>query len=519
MDDSCLSHSPNGAGGDAGDVQTEEAKWEAAVASRWPRVYAVAQGCHFPDTEKDSRHYRSFMPWAALHCEMEAIAANKELLKAVNALLEDNLPEETSAKDLAVFYEVINYVIATKNKNWIIELIASCSPASLSLFDTNDIDPSDSSYLAYAVVFGNVKLLAKLLNDARLDVSNAAPHILFAATIADNTPQIREALSIFLRDPRVDPSFNNYRIVLWAASVGNTDILEILLRDTRVDPSVINNLALPNAVLNGHAEVVQMLLGDPRVDPSAPELLLDAVQRGNSEVVRVLLSDKRLIGNVAEALKIAAEQNNKEMLKSLFIAAITNISPQDIFLWACGEGSVHLAQYCLSECEDKSVTLRSKAARRRRVAAGESPVTLLAAGESPVIDPSMNDNAAIITAAARGYTEVVHFLLSDSRVDPSAQNNAAIRQAAAQGRAEVVALLLNAARVNPADEDNEAIRHAALRGHTEVVRLLLTDPRVDPSSRNNYAVERAFQGRHAAVLRLLLGDTRIDPIAILSRFR
>lgn len=97
----------------------------------------------------------------------------------------------------------------------------------------------------------------------------------------------------------------------------------------------------------------------------------------------------------------------------------------------------------------------------------------------PRVDPSSQDNAAIILASSKGHSEIVQLLLADDRVDPSARNNAAIKWTSFNGHTEIIRLLLADDRVDPSARNNAAIRWASSYGHTEIVQLLLADPRVD----------------------------------------
>jgi hypothetical protein len=66
--------------------------------------------------------------------------------------------------------------------------------------------------------------------------------------------------------------------------------------------------------------------------------------------------------------------------------------------------------------------------------------------EHDEIDPSINDNQAIINASASDL-QTVEFLLNDKRVDPSAQNNAALHKARRYGKRDIEDRLLKDARV------------------------------------------------------------------------
>eukprot|EP00163_Fabomonas_tropica_P016027 TRINITY_DN2892_c0_g1_i19.p2 TRINITY_DN2892_c0_g1~~TRINITY_DN2892_c0_g1_i19.p2 ORF type:complete len:122 (-),score=4.30 TRINITY_DN2892_c0_g1_i19:270-635(-) len=54
------------------------------------------------------------------------------------------------------------------------------------------------------------------------------------------------------------------------------------------------------------------------------------------------------------------------------------------------------------------------------------------------IDPSVNNNRAILSAARNGHLELCTVLLRDERVDPSAQDNRAIIEAARNGHSDIV---------------------------------------------------------------------------------
>ncbi len=79
-------------------------------------------------------------------------------------------------------------------------------------------------------------------------------------------------------------------------------------------------------------------------------------------------------------------------------------------------------------------------------------------------------------ASENGNLEVVKLLLKDKRVDPSVQNNSAIVWASQYGHLEVM-LLLADKRVNPSDKNNDAIALATRYGYDEISKLLLADNR------------------------------------------
>ena len=94
------------------------------------------------------------------------------------------------------------------------------------------------------------------------------------------------------------------------------------------------------------------------------------------------------------------------------------------------------------------------------------------------VDPSVNDNFAIIKASEKGYLEIVELLLKDYRVDPTLHKKRAIRWASLHGHIEVVKCLLKDQREDPTDYRNYSIVSASANNHIDIVKLLISDKRV-----------------------------------------
>ncbi|MDF2578179.1 MAG: hypothetical protein K0S74_1663 [Chlamydiales bacterium] len=94
------------------------------------------------------------------------------------------------------------------------------------------------------------------------------------------------------------------------------------------------------------------------------------------------------------------------------------------------------------------------------------------------IDPSYNDNEAIIIACVLGDSESLALLLRDAKVNPAAQDNSPIIAASDGGHAKIVKILLRLPEVDPTADNNAAILAAEAEGHKEVVQLLLKDSRI-----------------------------------------
>ena len=131
------------------------------------------------------------------------------------------------------------------------------------------------------------------------------------------------------------------------------------------------------------------------------------------------------------------------------------------------------------------------------------------------VDPSVDNNHLVAIASL----EILDILLQDpdpsgsswhpyrGRVDPSDNDNYAIICASKYGCLDIVNRLLQDPRVNPADSANKAIRLASRNGHLAVVNRLLQDSRVNPSEYNS--IYWAIKNGHLAVVKRLLQDERV----------
>jgi hypothetical protein len=81
--------------------------------------------------------------------------------------------------------------------------------------------------------------------------------------------------------------------------------------------------------------------------------------------------------------------------------------------------------------------------------------------------------------------------------------------AASKGDFKVISELLNNPEVDPSSDDNYAIVVASNAGHLKIVNRLLEDPRVDPSANNNEAVILAYTRGRWDVVKRLLEDIRV----------
>jgi len=111
-----------------------------------------------------------------------------------------------------------------------------------------------------------------------------------------------------------------------------------------------------------------------------------------------------------------------------------------------------------------------------------------------------------IHAIEIGYYVLVDYLLSNKvlDIDPSINENKAIILASDKGHVQIVKRLMDDKRVNPGDVDNWAVVSALIKGYVDVAEILISDPRVKLSSYNNWAILRAAGDGHMKSVAFLM---------------
>jgi ankyrin repeat protein len=106
-----------------------------------------------------------------------------------------------------------------------------------------------------------------------------------------------DAVKKMLKDPEIDPAYDDNYAIQKAVYNGHISIVKELLKDSRVDPSDDNNFALCwSAESKKAAKTIEFILKDKRVDPTEnnDEPLINACRAENYNVVKVLLEDGRV---------------------------------------------------------------------------------------------------------------------------------------------------------------------------------------------------------------------------------
>ena len=352
-----------------------------------------------------------------------------------------------------------------------------------------------------------IDMLKNLYQDSYYRAHEDYP--LFHALILREVQRLVQSKSV------VDLSKDDNYIIRNASKHGNTELVRFLLLQDTVNPAANRNEAIRLASEYGHEDVVKLLLEhsekDERIDPGAEnnEAIRAASDYGHEDVVKILLehgeNDKRIdpAANNNEAIKLVCG-------KEIGIGGIK---------WKKLKRNLNVIGLLL---KDKRVDPSVEDDLAIRTAADEGAadiVKLLLKDER--VNPAAKNNEAFRQAVRYGHEDTVKILLErskeDKRIDPGANNNEAFRQAVRYGHEDTVKILLERSkedkRIDPGANNNEAIKLSSELGYTEIVKLLIehVDDRIDPASNCNEALKRANKEQQFHVVNLLLGDIRVNP--------
>jgi len=141
--------------------------------------------------------------------------------------------------------------------------------------------------------------------------------------------------------------------------------------------------------------------------------------------------------------------------------------------------------------------------------------------EDPRINAGIDDNRALILTLSyidqypetkEDYVAILTYLLFDDNVDPSVDNDRALLYAAKYGSMQLLDRLLRDKRVNISAQKGQVLVEAT--DNEDMVRLLLSLPNTHFDFQG--AVERAVAGGKLGVVKLLVGDRRVNPNTVYS---
>ncbi|KAJ3319301.1 N-alpha-acetyltransferase 35 NatC auxiliary subunit [Boothiomyces sp. JEL0866] len=232
-----------------------------------------------------------------------------------------------------------------------------------------------------------------------------------------------------------------------------------------------------------------------------------------AQVIKCVLQKRLLISkkNLELAMENAANYGCYELVVLLCKYICPSFNENMVFRFAAKSGHTNIVSFLLRDSRVDPTCLNQFPIRIAAQNGHLETVKLLL--HDSRIDPTAKEDYAIRYAAYNGHFKIVQELLTNPNVNPASLDNSCIQIATLNGHLDVVHLLLKDARVNPAMNNNSVFRLACLNGHTELVKLLLQDDRIDPAADDNYSIYIASRNGHIEILQILLKDPRVNPSA------
>ncbi|PRP77640.1 ankyrin repeat domain-containing protein 44 [Planoprotostelium fungivorum] len=280
--------------------------------------------------------------------------------------------------------------------------------------------------------------------------------------------------------------YETAKVMVVSASSNKIESLKLCLAH-RHTPITIQS-ALELATTNGHADAVNVII-QHGADPSADDnfCIKYAAAYGHIDVVRILLEDPRVDPSAENGLPLeramVSQDTRLVMLFLKYIQPDWSEQQANRIMWcAAASGHTDMIRYLLDNTK---------------------------------VNPAASDNQALKFCVANGHVEATKLLLSDPRVDPS-DGNFVPKYVASSGSPELLELIIRDERVDPTQDESAVLTVAIVKEQTENVRVLLKDGRVDPSFHQNWAIRAVCSSVTAPLelVDLLLKDPRVDPSAV-----
>lgn len=233
-----------------------------------------------------------------------------------------------------------------------------------------------------------------------------------------------------------------YAFILESDS-GHIEIVNFLLHNSNIDPCADDNSALFGATVCGHTEIVKLFLNDSRISTNSincGDSLSAACEFGYVEIVEYMIQYLGIYPD-EESIQQTLYNEHIEVIKVLI--KYDRVDHTGILSWACRNGYVELVQLLINQHYNH-----------------------------------IRYDLSLIEAVIYGHIDIVKIILTQTNVDPSVNNNEAIIAASRKGHEEIVELLLQDSRVDPSDNDNSAIINTIDNRHVYITQLLYSDVRV-----------------------------------------
>lgn len=310
-------------------------------------------------------------------------------------------------------------------------------------------------------------------------------------------------IKLLLMNPHIDVNM----ILMYLCKRGEESLVKFMLNNlkhsSRINLDKYSNYLLSVAVRYGHESTLKLLLACNRINLKNITLEMKSMFISKQyAMVKIILLDDRvdLSANANLIFRLAAKYGSKKIVELLLGSANTEyIDPtannNEAIISACGYGHMDIVNILLSIIPPVGTDGRAR----------------------PPIDPTVENNIAFIKAVTYNHLNIVKILLNPPNnhqsADPSAQHNKAIRIASKLGHRQIVSYLLSLDEgygINPTECNNESFRTAVTRNHHQTVKELLRDPRVDPNVNSGMMIKLAIKHKYIEIVKYLKLDSRVD---------
>ncbi|ORY25201.1 hypothetical protein BCR33DRAFT_774523 [Rhizoclosmatium globosum] len=315
-------------------------------------------------------------------------------------------------------------------------------------------------YVSKREPFKLKKVLQHLLKDPSFDPS---PYLNILFPWINSTEDV-ELFLLLHKDGRVDPVFQNQNAFFEYGCYDSPEIISLFLNDPRIDPTANSNKAFRFAcVMHLYRNTASHLLADPRIDPMAYEncVLLEAIK-----YEKFLLIDQKLEGikdKKFEMFKLVCKHPRVDP------SAFDNVVIRSL----TSEYGNHLRILELLLQDERVDPSAGDSEVLRNMASGGSAEAVSLLLQDGRADPSALNNSAIREAASDNFFDVVNVLLSDDRVDPlEGGDDSALNRALWRAESKSARVILNDRRLVERRKDFGMILDAFEARRLNLLKLL-----------------------------------------------
>jgi hypothetical protein len=397
------------------------------------------------------------------------------------------------------------------------------------LFKDCNLDPSENkNNFVYAARNGNLNIMKTLLNDNRVDI-NTVNRSYYDFTDNETALAIaikksyEDIVTFLLPNKNISFSLRDNFILDLAAENNNFDAFFYIIKNHDINLTKKNyETAFVNSIIHNNTKVYSFLANEPNFDhtkfistnlelsvekgsfdilklmlneescviPENAPLILNSLRCKNSDILLYLLKDNRINHSYLSNDSIISSiiRNDFSQVKILISSGLLKLSDSNGIISSCIRNrNADILEYILKNTD---------------------------------LNPNKKDSYydyPIVRACEERNFEIIKILFNDSRVDPSVDNNKALLNSIIYGKTDIIKLLLTDCRVTPAS-DPEIFSETIKRKKIEIFNLISHYDGIDFEGKSfKYNFEKplnlAVSYELDFVVDFLINHKNIDPSA------